>query len=102
MLETAKKVIRNSESLPSAPTLITELSTILKDDDATAGDFEKIVCQDTRLTENLLRLANAAYFGVRRERFVRPLPFWDPIGYSSSRRAPGCALCCRTVFPDTI
>jgi putative nucleotidyltransferase with HDIG domain len=67
MINVAQEIIRESTSLPSMPTVVAELSSLLRDDRAGATDFERVVRHDPALTANLLRLANSAYFGLRRE-----------------------------------
>ena len=67
MMSVAEKVIKEAQSLPSVPSVVAELSSLLRDERAGAADFERVVRYDPALTANLLRLANSAYFGLRRE-----------------------------------
>ncbi|MCP4677655.1 MAG: HDOD domain-containing protein [Deltaproteobacteria bacterium] len=60
-------VLRKMEALPTLPTAVAKLAAVLNDDRVGAAQFEKIVRPDPALTMNLLKLANSAYFGARRE-----------------------------------
>ena len=67
MLENARKVIQAAQSTPPAPEVLRELTTMLSDDSATLGDFEKTLSGDAELAKTLILLSNATYFGVRQE-----------------------------------
>lgn len=67
MKEKIREIIKQARALPTAPTVVAELSLLLKSEDARAQDFERIIRPDPALTANLLHLANSAYFGVRRQ-----------------------------------
>ncbi|MBN2714773.1 MAG: HDOD domain-containing protein [Deltaproteobacteria bacterium] len=62
-----EQVLRKIESLPTLPTAVAQLSKLIADPSASARDFEAVIKPDPSLTANLLRLANSAYFGLRRE-----------------------------------
>ncbi|MBN2340931.1 MAG: HDOD domain-containing protein [Deltaproteobacteria bacterium] len=55
------------DNLPTLPTAVAQLSKLIASPTASAKDFEKVIKPDPSLTANLLRLANSAYFGLRRE-----------------------------------
>lgn len=54
-------------TLPTVPTAVAQLSALLNDENAGAAEFETVVRPDPALTANVLKLANSAYFGVRRQ-----------------------------------
>lgn len=54
-------------SLPTLPTAAAQLTRLLRDETASADDFERIIRPDPALTANLLRMANSPFFGVRQE-----------------------------------
>lgn len=64
---TPREVLRKAKGLPTLPTAVARLAALLDDETAGAADFEKIVKPDPALTANLLRLANSAFFGARRQ-----------------------------------
>lgn len=64
---TAEQVLSSSKDLPSLPHVVAKLSMLLRDEGASAGDFEKVVRPDPALTANLLRVANSPFFGARRQ-----------------------------------
>jgi putative nucleotidyltransferase with HDIG domain len=61
------KIAAHAQNLPTISTVVARLSKLIRDEAATAADFESIIRLDPSLTANLLRLANSAYFGLRRE-----------------------------------
>ena len=61
------KIAAHAQNLPTISTTVARLSKLIRDESATAADFEGIIRLDPSLTANLLRLANSAYFGLRRE-----------------------------------
>jgi HD-like signal output (HDOD) protein len=56
-----------SAKLPVMSEVAQELIRTLNDDDASAGQVEKILSKDPALTANVLRLANSAQFGLSRQ-----------------------------------
>ncbi|MFQ5699657.1 MAG: HDOD domain-containing protein [Myxococcota bacterium] len=54
-------------SLPTLPMAAAQLATLLRDERASAADFERIIRPDPALTANLLRMANSSFFGMRQE-----------------------------------
>ncbi len=62
-----EKIIRECNALPTLPSVIADMARLLDDDNTGAADFEKVVRPDPALTANLLKLANSAYFGARRQ-----------------------------------
>jgi HD-like signal output (HDOD) protein len=63
MREGIRRIIERSKALPTAPTVVAALASLLKDENARAQDFEQVIRPDPALSANLLRLANSAYFG---------------------------------------
>ena len=69
--------------LPSVPRLYSELTTLMRDPDASIGDASRLVEQDAAMTAKVLQLANSAFFGrarqvsdlERRDRLPRPQHF---------------------------
>ena len=55
------------DALPTVPTTVAELALLLDDEGAGAAEFEAVVRPDPALTANVLKLANSAYFGARRQ-----------------------------------
>ncbi len=64
---TAREVLRNATGLPTLPIVVARLAALLNDETKGAAQFERVVKPDPALTANLLRLANSAFFGLRRE-----------------------------------
>lgn len=62
-----EQVLTKIDNLPTLPTAVAQLSKLIASPTASAKDFEKVIKPDPSLTANLLRLANSAYFGLRRE-----------------------------------
>lgn len=60
-------ILAKVDVLPTLPTAVARLWSLLQDDTTSARDFEDVIAPDPALTANLLRLANSAYFGLRRE-----------------------------------
>jgi putative nucleotidyltransferase with HDIG domain len=54
-------------SLPTLPASVARLAVLLGDERAGIPEFEAVIRPDPALTTNLLRMANSAYFGCRRE-----------------------------------
>ena len=63
----ARDALRRAEGLPTLPTSVARLGSLLNDERAGAKEFEDVIRPDPALTSNLLRLANSPYFGVRKE-----------------------------------
>jgi putative nucleotidyltransferase with HDIG domain len=66
-VETSASIVARAQNLPTISTTVAQLSRLIRDETATTADFENIIRLDPSLTANLLRLANSAYFGLRRE-----------------------------------
>ena len=66
-MTTAREVLRNSDGLPTLSQTVGRLAMLLGDEKSSLQDFEQVIKPDPALTANLLRLANSAYFGLRRK-----------------------------------
>ena len=60
-------ILAKVETLPTLPAAVARLAALLQDETTSARDFEEVIAPDPALTANLLRMANSAYFGMRRE-----------------------------------
>lgn len=57
----------NVGNLPSFPKAFQEISTCLKQPNATASDAARIISRDVAMTANIMKLVNSAFFGARRQ-----------------------------------
>ena len=64
---TIDDIVRKTPDLPSAPTVALAAMRHAADPDATAASLAKILSQDQSLVVRVLRLANSAFYGARRE-----------------------------------
>ncbi|MBN2526221.1 MAG: HDOD domain-containing protein [Deltaproteobacteria bacterium] len=64
---THEQILGKIDNLPTLPTAVAQLSRLIASPTSSAKDFETVIRPDPSLTANLLRLANSAYFGLRRE-----------------------------------
>ncbi len=65
-------LIARMDALPTLPEAAARLAVLLRDERATAADFEKVIRPDPALTANLLRAANSVFYkGVREITGVR-------------------------------
>lgn len=64
---TEAALLARVKSLPSFPTAVVRLREVLAQDRSTPADVERAVAVDAALTANLLRIANSARFGLRRQ-----------------------------------
>jgi putative nucleotidyltransferase with HDIG domain len=60
-------VLASIETLPSLPSVVTQVLRLANDADASAKDFEEIISTDQALTAKVLKLVNSPFFGMRRE-----------------------------------
>lgn len=54
----------NSRDLPTIPSVLARILTVLADDGSSPKELVEVIAQDQALTANLLRLANSAFLGV--------------------------------------
>lgn len=64
--ETAQRV-GNVGTLPSFPKAFQEISTCLREPNATVADAARIITRDVAMTANVMKLVNSAFFGARRQ-----------------------------------
>ncbi len=86
-----------SARLPVMSEVARALVRTLNDNDATAGEVQKIIAQDPALTANLLRQANSASFGLSRQ--VESLERAIAVLGMSQVRALALATSFRSTFP---
>ena len=67
MREGIKKIIERTQALPASAGTLADLSRLLRSENTGVNDIERVIRPDISLTANLLRLANSAYFGLRRK-----------------------------------
>lgn len=84
-------LVARVKSLPSVPTLYTELLRQLKAPEASMDDVARIIASDTAMTAKVLQLANSAFFGVR-QHMVDPK---DAVFYLGFDTVKGLALTVR-------
>jgi len=61
------ELIAASGKLATLPITVIKLLDILNEPDASAQEIQKVLERDPAMTANVLKIANSAYFGVRRE-----------------------------------
>lgn len=61
------RILNSVDKLPTLPTVVARLCSLVSSDVWSAEDFEEVVGPDPALTANLLRFANSPYFGLRRK-----------------------------------
>jgi HD-like signal output (HDOD) protein len=64
-MNTAQNLIEKYTSIKTLPYIVTRLSKLVHDDNATMKDFEETIKMDPTLVVRLLRLVNSPYFGLR-------------------------------------
>ena len=62
-----KRLISRIHSLPSIPTVYTELIQALQDPDVSPKEIGRIIAQDLAMTAKILQLVNSAFFGIHRQ-----------------------------------
>ncbi len=67
MTKSLHELIAATNELRSLPSTTMQLTTLLDDDTVDASSVLDIIEKDPSLTSNLLKLANSAYYGMRRQ-----------------------------------
>ncbi len=67
MLQQMEDLITGTKELRGLPATTRQLMSLLEDDTAEADKVLEVIEKDPALTSNLLKLANSAFFGVRRQ-----------------------------------
>lgn len=62
-----EQIVAKTTSLPSLPTISHELLQAVGKEDADLAEIAEVVAHDPALTANVLKAANSAYFGSRKE-----------------------------------
>lgn len=63
--QSLKTVIARMPSIPSLPTLYGELTAVLRSEDPSVSQIERIISKDVGMAAKILQLANSAFLGVR-------------------------------------
>ncbi len=63
MKQAIRKILAQTQTLPTAPAVPADLASLLKNENARAQDFEQVIRPDLALSADILKLANSAYFG---------------------------------------
>ncbi len=64
-MKSAQKLIEQYTSIKTLPHVVTRLSKLINDENATMRDFEETIKMDPTLVVRLLRLVNSPFFGLR-------------------------------------
>jgi len=64
MASTAWNLIRKFNKMKTLPHVVTKLSKLIHDDNATMKDFEEVIKMDPTLVVRLLNLVNSPYYGL--------------------------------------
>ncbi len=67
MQKSLHELIATTSELRSLPSTTLQLTALLDDDTVDAGSVLAIIGKDPSLTSNLLKLANSAFYGLRRQ-----------------------------------
>lgn len=67
MQKSLNDLIASTSELRSLPSTTLQLTSLLDDDTVDAGSVLEIIEKDPSLTSNLLKLANSAFYGMRRQ-----------------------------------
>ena len=63
--QSLKTVVSRLRSIPSLPTLYEELTAVLRREDPSLGQIERIIAKDVGMAAKILQLANSAFIGSR-------------------------------------
>ena len=63
-MSSAKKLIKSFHKMKTLPHVVTKLSLLIHDENATMKDFEDVIKMDPTLVVRLLQLANSPYYGL--------------------------------------
>lgn len=64
--DSLNELITKAESLPSLPSLYTEITELMQSEDGSIQEAGKLVAQDIGMTAKILQLVNSAFFGLAR------------------------------------
>ncbi|MCS6267776.1 MAG: HDOD domain-containing protein [Vampirovibrio sp.] len=63
---TLEQITADIDQMPSVPDVIMRLSRMLEDPNITAEELGQVIQLDTKLTAQLLKISNSAYYGLNR------------------------------------
>lgn len=63
-MSSAKKLVKSFHKMKTLPHVVTKLSLLIHDEEATMKDFEDVIKMDPTLVVRLLQLANSPYYGL--------------------------------------
>jgi HD-like signal output (HDOD) protein len=64
---TLDQITAEIEQMPTVPDVIMRLSRLIEDPNVTAEELGKVIQLDTKLTAQLLKITNSAYYGLNRQ-----------------------------------
>jgi HD-like signal output (HDOD) protein len=64
---TLEQISADIDKMPSVPDVIMRLSRMLEDPNVTAEELGRVIQLDTKLTAQLLKISNSAYYGLNRK-----------------------------------
>jgi len=65
--ETVADILKGVKELPTLPAVLTTIQDLSQDSNTTAEAFGQTISLDLSITSKVLRMANSAFFGVRRK-----------------------------------
>ncbi len=65
--EETRRLVQRIVDLPTLPIVVPQVLRLVEDQRASAGDLAKVIGSDQALASRILRLANSAFYGFRRE-----------------------------------
>lgn len=65
--EKLKGLMRQVDDLPTLPSVVTQIITMVEDPETSAADMNSVISQDPSLTAKVLKLVNSAFYGFSRQ-----------------------------------
>ncbi len=62
-----RELIRDVDSLPTLPTVVTQINELVESPKASAADINRIISNDLALSSRILKLANSTFYGFSRK-----------------------------------
>ena len=62
-----RRIVQRIVDLPTLPIVVPQVLRLVEDHRSSAGDLARVIGSDQSLTTRILRLANSAFYGFRRE-----------------------------------
>jgi len=63
--ETFKKLVENTDKLPTIPTLFFQINKLMEDDYSSIDDIINLINKDQTMAFNILRTINSAFYGIK-------------------------------------